>query len=74
MKISVSLSEEDVEFLDREALSGVYGSRSAAVQAALRLLRESQLGDAYAQAFAEWEDSDDSEWERTVGDGIVSRS
>ncbi|WEK61930.1 MAG: type II toxin-antitoxin system ParD family antitoxin [Candidatus Microbacterium colombiense] len=68
-KISLSLSESDVAFLDTEAVSGRYASRSAAVQDAVRLLRESRLADAYAEAYAE---GYDDEWDAAVGDGLAS--
>lgn len=66
-KISLSLSDADIAFLDGETLSGAYASRSAAVQAAVRLLRESRLADAYAEAFGTW---DDDEWDASAADGI----
>jgi putative addiction module CopG family antidote len=70
MKLSVSLSPEDVAFLDHETGSGAYESRSAAVAAGVRLLRERELVDAYRESFAEWAQSDDSElWNRTTSDG-----
>jgi Arc/MetJ-type ribon-helix-helix transcriptional regulator len=71
MKISVSLPDEDVEFLDSYARSQGYGSRSAVVHSAVRLLRSSKLGDAYAEAWLEWEQSADSElWDKTTSDGL----
>lgn len=66
-KISLSLDDSDVAFLDQETLAGHYPSRSAAVQDAVRLLRESRLADAYAEAYAEW---DDTEWSATASDGL----
>src|SRR3970040_1034371 len=57
MKISVSLPEEDVEFLDKYAKSQGYGSRSAVVHTAVRMLRSSKLGGAYADAWGGWGDS-----------------
>ncbi|MFS0895103.1 ribbon-helix-helix domain-containing protein [Microbacterium sp. 179-I 3D3 NHS] len=69
MKVSLSLSESDVAFLDTEQLSGRYASRSAAVQDAVRMLRESRLADAYAQAFDE---SYDKEWDSAASDGLAS--
>ena len=51
MKISVSLPTEDVEFLDDYAKSLGIGSRSAVVRRAVRLLRASGLGQAYAEAW-----------------------
>jgi Arc/MetJ-type ribon-helix-helix transcriptional regulator len=68
-KISLSLSESDVAFLDTEAVSGRYASRSAAVQDAVRLLRESRLADAYAETYAE---GYDDEWDAAAGDGLAS--
>ena len=71
MKVSVSLPDEDVEFLDRYAASQGIGSRSAAVHKAVRLLRASELGPAYEAAWAEWVESDDDKlWEATTGDGL----
>lgn len=68
-KVSLSLSDADVAFLDLEAISGRYSSRSAVVQDAVRLLRESRVADAYAEAYAE---GYDSEWDLAVGDGVES--
>jgi len=71
MKISVSLPEEDVEFLDRQARSLGAGSRSAVVQRAIRLMRAVELGPAYAQAWEEWTtEGEATAWETVVGDGI----
>jgi Arc/MetJ-type ribon-helix-helix transcriptional regulator len=72
MKISVSLPDEDVQFLDNYAESQGFDSRSAVVHAAVRMLRSSKLGDAYADAWREWEDSGESEvWDSAVGDGLT---
>ncbi len=72
MKISVSLPDEDVEFLDNYAQSEGYDSRSAVVHSAVRMLRSSKLGDAYADAWLEWEESDDGAlWEKTTSDGLA---
>jgi Arc/MetJ-type ribon-helix-helix transcriptional regulator len=72
MKVSVSLPEEDVEFLDQYASSQGIGSRSGAVHRAIRLLRATELGPAYEDAWTEWAGSDDNElWETTTGDGLV---
>lgn len=66
-KVSLSMDDADVAFLDQETLSGRYATRSAAVQDAVRLLRESRLADAYAEAYAEW---DESEWDDVASDGL----
>ena len=47
MKVSVSLPEEDVEFLDSYARTQGIESRSAALHKAVGLLRASQLATAY---------------------------
>ncbi|MEA1904129.1 MAG: ribbon-helix-helix domain-containing protein [Actinomycetota bacterium] len=71
MKISVSLPNEDVEFLDEYAATQGYKSRSAVVHSAVRMLRSSKLGAAYADAWDEWEDSGEVEiWGRTATDGL----
>lgn len=43
--VPVGLSESDLAFLDSPSLAARYGSRTAAVQDAVRLLRERRLGD-----------------------------
>lgn len=74
MKLSVSIPDEDVEFLDEYARRGGYPSRSAVVQRAVRMLRSEGLEDDYAAAIDEWETSGDAEaWESTAGDGLVGR-
>lgn len=71
MKLSVSLSEEDVALLDAYARSSGLTSRSAAVQHAVRLLRHADLEQDYAAAWEEWESSGErAAWERAVGDGL----
>jgi Arc/MetJ-type ribon-helix-helix transcriptional regulator len=72
MKISVSLPSEDIQFLDEYAKAQGYASRSAVVHTAVRILRSSKLGDAYADAWQEWEDSGESEiWDPAASDGLV---
>jgi Arc/MetJ-type ribon-helix-helix transcriptional regulator len=69
MKVSVSIPEEDVEFLDNYTKTHQIDSRSAALHRAIRLLRASELGDAYAAAFAEWaDDSANDAWDNAVVD------
>jgi hypothetical protein len=71
VKLSVSLSEEDVTTLDEYARSAGLPSRSAALHHAVRLLRHPALEDDYAAAWAEWESSGDrAAWEETAGDGL----
>ena len=71
MKVSVSLADEDVAFLDEYAHEHEHGSRSAAIQKAVRLLRAAQLEQEYAEAFQEWEASGDAAlWDSTATDGL----
>jgi len=71
MKVSVSLSPEDVEFLDSYARAQGMPSRSAVVHTAVGLLRASQLEHAYEEAWAAWSAAGDAEaWEAAAGDGL----
>ncbi len=73
MKVSVSLPDEDVEFLDSYAQSEGFGSRSAVLLKAVRLLRANGLHGDYEDAWQEWYDGGDAElWEATAQDGIGS--
>ncbi|MFC7530341.1 hypothetical protein [Actinoplanes sp. GCM10030250] len=68
MKISVSLPEEDVRFLDEQG-----ANRSATIHEAVTLLRDRQLANQYAEAFSEWNDSPDAAlWDTTTADGLAS--
>jgi Arc/MetJ-type ribon-helix-helix transcriptional regulator len=70
MKLSVSLSEKDVRFLDEYAERLGIGSRSAVIQRAVRLLQASELGPAYEAAWEEWASGDKAAWEATAADGV----
>jgi Arc/MetJ-type ribon-helix-helix transcriptional regulator len=71
MKVSVSLPGEDVEFLDAYAEAQGIGSRSAVVHKAVRLLRASELGPAYEDAWAEWSEAGDANaWDAVSADGL----
>ncbi len=72
MKLSISLSDEEVEALDKYAQAAGLPSRSAAIQQAIRLLGDPELEDAYAEAWDEWQASGDAEaWESTAADGLI---
>jgi Arc/MetJ-type ribon-helix-helix transcriptional regulator len=72
MKVSVSLPEADIEYLDQYALDQGLGSRSAAVHKAVRLLRASGLGSAYEDAWGDWADSGEADiWDATTSDGLA---
>jgi Arc/MetJ-type ribon-helix-helix transcriptional regulator len=63
MKMSVSLPEEDVEFLDSYVKDQSAGSRSAALHKAVGLLRAAQLAGAYDDA---------GSWNAALADGLDS--
>jgi hypothetical protein len=71
VKVSVSLPEDDVEFLDSYAQAQGIESRSAALHKAVGLLREAQLGGAYEDAWASWTAAgEDEAWEPVTADGL----
>lgn len=66
MKISVSLPEEDVAFLDAQG-----GNRSSVVHQAVQLLRRNQLSQQYAEAFDEFEAAGEQKlWDGAAADGL----
>lgn len=73
MKLSVSLPDEDVVFLDTYAAEQGLTSRSSVLHQAVRLLRGAELGAAYEESFIEWDASGESEaWDATAGDGLAA--
>jgi Arc/MetJ-type ribon-helix-helix transcriptional regulator len=71
VKVSVSLPDEDVEYLDAYAETQGLDSRSAALRKAVRLLRASELGAAYEDAWAEWDEGEDAKlWDAAIADGV----
>ncbi len=71
MKLSVSLPDDDVGYLDDYAKAKGLPSRSAVVHKAVRLLRATELGVAYEQAWTEWAESGDADlWDATASDGL----
>lgn len=75
MKLSVSLPDEDVEFLDAYASEQGFASRSAVLHKAVRLLRGAELSAAYEDAFLEWEDTGEATaWDATAGDGLATNA
>ena len=74
MKLSVSIPEEDVAFLDAYARDHKITSRSATLQQAIRLLRAADSSADYAQAFSEWSDDGSADaWDTTAADGLNLR-
>jgi Arc/MetJ-type ribon-helix-helix transcriptional regulator len=71
MKVSISLPDEDVEFLDSYAQAQGLPSRSAVLHKAVRLLRGTELAPAYEDAFLSWEESEeDADWDATSSDNL----
>ena len=71
MKLSVSVSDEDVEVLDTYVQRAGLPSRSAGVQRAIRMLRYPALEDDYGEAWAEWSTAGEEDaWANTAGDGL----
>jgi len=72
MKLSVSLSDEDVAALDDYVKRANLPSRSAGLQRAVQMLRHPDLEDDYVEAWTQWSADDSSvAWETTMGDGIT---
>jgi Arc/MetJ-type ribon-helix-helix transcriptional regulator len=73
MKLSVSLSKEQVETIDRYIRATGMRSRSAVIQKAISMLDAPELEIDYAAAWEEWEESGDAEvWESTAADGFAN--
>ena len=73
MKLSVSLPDGDVEYLDAYARTKGHKSRSAVLHKAVRALRVTELGSAYEDAWDTWESAGEAAaWEPTTGDGLAS--
>ncbi len=71
MKLSVSLSDEDVAVLDAYVKRTGLPSRSAGLQRAVQMLRYPTLEEDYAEAWAQWSADEYAEaWEGTAGDGM----
>jgi Arc/MetJ-type ribon-helix-helix transcriptional regulator len=72
MKLSVSLSDADVSFVDEYARRRGAASRSSVVHQAIALLRAAELEDAYADAFDEWSTNGEAAvWETASADGVT---
>lgn len=72
MKLSVSLPDDDVAFIDSYVERTPAASRSAVLRRALELLRAAELEDSYAEAFVDWSDrGEDVVWEGASADGLV---
>ena len=67
MKLSVSLSDDDVAILDDYVRKAQLPSRSAGLQRAVQLLRYPDLEDDYARAWNEWDNAEERDaWDGTA--------
>jgi Ribbon-helix-helix protein, copG family len=73
MKLSISLSDEDLAALDAYVARAGLSSRSAAVQRAIAMLRYPTLEQDYGNAWSEWADRDEPLGRRADGTGDVAR-
>ncbi len=72
MKLSISLTYEDIGTLDERARKAGLPSRSAAVHEAIGLLRQSEIEDDYVAAREDWDRSGQRElWEGVITDGLA---
>ena len=72
MKLSVSLTDEDVALVDEYLSRSGLKTRSAVIRRALHLLRQPDLEDDYSAAWDEWAGSGEQEaWEPTTADGVA---
>jgi Ribbon-helix-helix protein, copG family len=71
VKLSVSLSDDDVAVLDAYVERAGLPSRSAGLQRAIRMLRYTTLEADYGNAWDEWSTAGEEEvWETAVSDGF----
>jgi|tagenome__1003787_1003787.scaffolds.fasta_scaffold16570597_2 Arc/MetJ-type ribon-helix-helix transcriptional regulator len=73
MRLSVSLTEEDVALVDDYLSRSGLKSRAAVIRRALALLRQPDLEADYAGAWDEWAVFGEQEaWESTTADGVAA--
>lgn len=72
MKLSVSLSDDDVATLDDYVNKTGLTSRSAGLQRAVQMLRYPNLEEDYAEAWGQWSGDGQQAWDETVGDGVTN--
>ena len=71
MKLSVSLTDEDVAIVDEYVRTSGLKSRSAVIRRALHLLHQPDLEQDYAAAWQEWAATgEQAAWDSTAGDGL----
>jgi Arc/MetJ-type ribon-helix-helix transcriptional regulator len=67
VEMSLNVPGEEVAFIDRQVRAGYYRSRLAAMGAALKLWRKSELESGYLEAF----ENSDPIWDRSIADGLA---
>jgi hypothetical protein len=73
MKLSVSMTDADIAFVDTYAAAHGVASRSGVLHEALALLRTHELAAEYASAWEEWaDDPDTAVWESASADGLAA--
>jgi len=71
VKVSLSLTDDDVRFLDERSRGGGYASRSAVVADAIRAMRMADVVDMYVEDFKAWEESGEARlWDLAASDGL----
>ncbi|MCL1463822.1 ribbon-helix-helix domain-containing protein [Argonema galeatum] len=68
--LSISLPVYLVDFIEKYKTSHQYQSPSQVIEAALKLLQNWELEEAYRQASEEI----DSDWDITIGDGLTDET
>ena len=72
MKLSISLTDEDLALVDAYVSKAGLTSRSAAIQQAIRLLRHATLDADYANAWNEHDATGEATaWDAVTPDGLV---
>ena len=72
VKISVSLPEDDVRFIDDYATQANVSTRSAVIHEAVMMLRSISMETAYTAAWDEWAGSEDAAlWDTASSDGLA---
>lgn len=75
MMMSVRVDEQLAGFLERYQKSHGLKSRSEALEAAIRALRDKALEQEYALAMDEWDVSGEAEvWDTATGDGLTDET
>ncbi|WP_322748136.1 MULTISPECIES: ribbon-helix-helix domain-containing protein [unclassified Frankia] len=75
MKISISLPDDDVSFIDEFGAQSSNSSRSAVIHQAVGLLRAASIETAYTEAWDEWAATTDAElWDAIAADELADAS